>query len=247
MENVLSKSKLFEFGSDTHKIFVVGDLHGDFQSFQRVVEVWQKEPDAYIVFLGDYADRGEQGVEILESLIQLTENKHVIALKGNHESYSLNGKPRFSPCTLISEVEEKRGDWSDYYHGRLKPFFDSLYLAAMLPGKSLFVHGGISSRITDTNTLVNPPSQVEEDLIWSDPTEKNGEYCNTRGAGVIFGQDISTTVLGRIGVQRIIRSHDPRLALTGPYFSHEGKIMTISSTNVYGGKPFFLEIDYHLC
>jgi hypothetical protein len=46
-----------------------------------------------------------------------------------------------------------------------------------------------------------------------------------------------------LGVKRIIRSHKPAKALTGPSYSHNGRVVTISSTSVYGGEPFFLSID----
>jgi len=59
--------KLYEFGPATEKIFVVGDVHGAFESFLNCMAVRMKEPEAYIAFLGDHADRGNEGVEILES------------------------------------------------------------------------------------------------------------------------------------------------------------------------------------
>jgi hypothetical protein len=44
-------------------------------------------------------------------------------------------------------------------------------------------------------------------------------------------------------VKKIIRSHEPKKALKGPQYSHDGKVTTISSTNAYGGTPFVLCID----
>ncbi len=139
------KSKLFEFGLDTTKILVVGDLHGDLKTYNAIVESWRKEPDAHLIFLGDYADRGSQGLEILESLMNLAESPRVVLLRGNHEDYFPDGKPQFSPCDLILEVEAKRGNWKKYFGDCLSTFFNQLYDAAILPSEILFVHGGIST------------------------------------------------------------------------------------------------------
>ncbi len=65
------KSKLYEIDSEVRKFFVVGDLHGDFRSYEQVVNAWKKERDSSIIFLGDYADRGDHGMEIIESLKKL--------------------------------------------------------------------------------------------------------------------------------------------------------------------------------
>jgi hypothetical protein len=85
--------------------------------------------------------------------------------------------------------------------------------------------------------------EIEKDILWSDPIEKHGEYPSRRGVGVKFGPDITDVVINRIGVRVIIRSHQPTIALSDPYYSHGGRVMTISSTSVYNGNPFYLEIN----
>lgn len=41
-------------------IYAVGDLHGNLSQFQRVLRLIEADggPDAQVVWLGDYADRG---------------------------------------------------------------------------------------------------------------------------------------------------------------------------------------------
>ena len=235
--------RMYELSPNTKKIFVVGDLHGDFNSYEKILNEWKKEKDSTIVFLGDYADRGEQGVEVIESLEKLSKQKEVVALKGNHEDYYEFGDPRFFPCNLITEVKAKRGNWDSYFKQFLQPFFQSLYLSAMLLGKILFVHGGISSKIKNIDSLKHPDGEIEEDILWSDPSHIQKETPNRRGAGVEFGEDITKNVLRNINAEIVIRSHQPNLAKTGPDVSHNGKVLTISSTSVYGGRPHYLEIN----
>jgi len=174
------------------RLIVVGDIHGDLGSFNTIKKLFIPNKDL-LIFLGDYADRGPHSVEVVEGVQELIKSypERIIPLKGNHEDYTLDGNPIFTPCTLIHEVERKRGSWRQYFKELRKNFLDGLYLSATIPRKVLFVHGGISSRIRNEEDLTNPNEAIEEDILWSDPYEERGEYGNPRGAGVLFGPDVS--------------------------------------------------------
>jgi len=223
------------------RIIVVGDIHGDYEAFRGVVKLFNPDRDV-IVFLGDYADRGDMGVEVIEGVNDLMENygDRVVALKGNHEDYR-DGEPYFQPCTLIYEADVKRGGWSNYYNSFLKRFIGRLPIAALYDG-ILFVHGGISSKIRSLKDLEDPAPEVEEDVLWSDPWGGFGEHPNFRGAGILFGVDVSESVCRALNVNYIVRSHEPRKALDGPYVEHDGRVVTVSTTRIYGGRPFILSI-----
>jgi len=228
---------------DLESLIVVGDLHGDLESFNKILNIWKDDKNNYIIFLGDYADRGSNGLEIIEKLNKLKNKENVILLKGNHEDYDENGNPLFSPCDLIRGVESKYSYWNSYFSNHLNPFFNSLYLAAIAQKDILFVHGGISSKIKSWKDLKYPSREIEEDIIWSDPDQfENGEHPNTRGTGVEFGVDVTEKVLNELNAKLVIRSHQPNLAFNGPNFTHNNKVVTISSTSVYGGKPHYIEI-----
>lgn len=243
-------SKLCELAEEQlrrfRKIAVFGDLHGDHAALQFGLNMVDPARDG-MIFLGDYADRGPSGIEVIDAVDSLMRNHpwNVFALKGNHEDYTESGAPSFWPRGLIDEVREKRGDWRDYFDGTFKPFVDGLRIAVIVPGEMLFVHGGVSSKIRSVEDLKHPTRDVERDILWSDPFEGCGEYPNWErgGAGVEFGADVSEAVCKLLGVKRIVRSHQPANALTGPSYSHNGRVVTISSTSVYGGAPFFLCID----
>jgi protein phosphatase len=227
------------------QLIVVGDLHGDYASFRAIFKVADPAKDL-IIFLGDYADRGLFGTEIIDGVSKLSDKhpENIILLKGNHEDYTENGEPKFSPWTLRSDVERKKEDWRNYFEEKLKPFLENLYLAAILPENLLFVHGGVSSKINNLNDLSCPSEVVEEDVLWSDPFDGLGEHPNwKRGAGVEFGKDVTTKICESLGVKIIIRSHEPQEAIKGPSYSHGRKLVTISSTRVYGGNPFALNFN----
>ncbi len=226
------------------RILVVGDLHGDFDSLCSLIKIFQPKHD-FVIFLGDYADRGTAGVEVLQSVEDLAKKypQNVLLLKGNHEDFTESGKPKFFPCHLCEEVEKKKGKWKEYFETNFKKFLELLYLVAIINHEILFVHGGISSKIKTVNDLRHPSQSIKNDLIWSDPFEGLGEFSNKkRGSGVKFGSDISENVCKLIGVKRIIRAHEPLKALKGPRFEHNGRVITVNSTRVYGGQPFVLSI-----
>jgi hypothetical protein len=245
----INRNKLYIFSSemifDETNIVVIGDLHGDYQSLKKISKLFNPKKDL-VIFLGDYADRGDSGLEVIKFVYSLIEHypERIIALKGNHEDYTDDGVPKFSPSTLIQEVEGKIGNWNKYFKGQLKPFIFKLYLAAIIPGKILFVHGGISSKILNIDTLRFPSYEVEKDLLWSDPVESEGEYPNLRGAGVEFGPDVTDKIFSILKVRMIFRSHQPQKTIFGPYSEHKGKVITISSTSAYGTKPFILKFAY---
>jgi len=242
----IEKSKLYVFNENQlrklRRIAVFGDIHGDYYALSSLLKLVDPRQDG-IVFLGDYADRGQYGVEVIDAVKSLMKYHNVVPLSGNHEDYDDNGEPGAEPCDLKEEVEIKKGNWQEYFNNQFKPFTRNLYLAAMIPDETLLVHGGISSDIRTKNDLMYPTKSIVENVHWSDPINGNGESSSYRGAGNLFGSDVSRDLCNRLGVKRIIRSHEPRKASEGPYYEHDNRVITISSTSVYCGKPFILFID----
>ncbi len=104
-----------------NRLLVVGDLHGDYDSICSLIDIFDPIWD-YLIFLGDYADRGKSGVEVLQS-VECLARKHsqnVLLLKGNHEDFTDSGKPKFFPCDLCREVEKKSGNWDEYFQTKFK-------------------------------------------------------------------------------------------------------------------------------
>ena len=232
-----SEEILLRFG----RLIVVGDIHGDIKALTALLSIFDENQDG-ILFLGDYADRGAYGTEVLKTLSDLREKnpKNVFLLKGNHEDYDEEGNPNFHPSTLRLEAERKGLNWQNYFQNTVKPIINEMYVAAIIPGHFLFVHGGISSKIKNLEDLANPTIEVEQDILWSDPFSGRGEKPNSKrgGVGVEFGCDITESVCEKLGIKRIFRSHEPQKAMRKPNYMHNRRVVTISSTSVYGGFPF---------
>ncbi|MFP4178942.1 MAG: metallophosphoesterase [Spirochaetaceae bacterium] len=224
------------------RLLVFGDIHGDLAALKRGLSL--RRPGDIVVFLGDYADRGAEGVEVIEGINALLDAHpdKVAALKGNHEEYTEDGEPTFRPCTLIEEANRKRGGWEKFFDSTFKGFMNKLSIAA-IAGGTLFVHGGIGKGIEDPSSLEEPDQKLRQDILWSDPGPEKGISPNMRGAGTVFGPDVTDRILEALGCRLIIRSHEPRKAVNGPAFDHDGRVVTLNSTRVYGGRPFLLSLS----
>lgn len=76
--------------------FAIGDVHGCFDAsvtlYAKIESIigqeFQDRSNVFIVFLGDYVDRGPGSKSVIDFLIQLDPHKHII-LPGNHEMMML--------------------------------------------------------------------------------------------------------------------------------------------------------------
>lgn len=71
------------------KVFVVGDVHGQYDMFIKLLTHW-KEEEGQLILLGDLGDRGENPKACFGLARDLVENKGAVCLKGNHEDMLLD-------------------------------------------------------------------------------------------------------------------------------------------------------------
>lgn len=66
--------------------FVVGDIHGEISKLKQLISIIQGiDYSAEFVFIGDYLDKGENVLNTLDFLSDLSVNNKCIFLLGNHE------------------------------------------------------------------------------------------------------------------------------------------------------------------
>ncbi|WP_370231966.1 metallophosphoesterase family protein [Cognatishimia sp.] len=84
-------------------IAIIGDLHGCYELTQGLLtKIQGLAPDAELVFVGDYVDRGENSAEVLRLLMDMPD---AVCLKGNHEQMMLD---------FLENPEEKGARWLRY-------------------------------------------------------------------------------------------------------------------------------------
>ena len=66
-------------------IFAIGDIHGCLTALQTLLAQVPVQPGDTLVTLGDYVDRGPDTPAVLDTLIELGREHHLVALRGNHD------------------------------------------------------------------------------------------------------------------------------------------------------------------
>lgn len=71
------------------RTFAIGDIHGCLTLLNKLVDTICPTPDDTLIFLGDMVDRGPDSKGVIDRIMVLQENCHVIAICGNHEEMML--------------------------------------------------------------------------------------------------------------------------------------------------------------
>lgn len=78
-------------GKEYRRILAVGDIHGNFQRLMTLFPKIGFDPEQdLLIFLGDYIDRGDENLHVMEWIMKQVRQKNVIALRGNHEQMLLD-------------------------------------------------------------------------------------------------------------------------------------------------------------
>ncbi len=218
---------------------VVGDLHGDLKSLMYILEEsdflgkMKKGRDVLLVFLGDYGDRGVHSPEVYYVVLKLKEMfpKRVILMRGNHE-----GPPDLlaSPHDLPVHLENKFGKKGSEVYLELCELFNHLYTAVIIKDSYVLLHGGAPSQATTIDDIAyahknHPQKRHLEEILWNDPwTNLKGTVASPRGAGRLFGSDVTRKFLRMLNVKALIRSH--KSCPDGYKSIHQGTVLTLFST-----------------
>ena len=71
-------------------LYAVGDIHGELEKLNELLDVLPLERGDELVFLGDYIDRGADACGVVERLIAFSRDWPCTFLLGNHESMFLD-------------------------------------------------------------------------------------------------------------------------------------------------------------
>ena len=226
------------------EIIVVGDIHGDLESLVHVlknsgfVEKMRRGKDSFLVFLGDYGDRGLYSAEVYYVVLKLKEMfpQKVVLMRGNHEGpKDLLAYPHDLPTHLNRKFGEAGAD----VYAKLRELFGQLYNAMTIEGKYVLLHGGVPSKASTIDDLAyahekHPDETHLEEILWSDPNDViKGTYPSPRGAGRLFGKDVTEKLLKILNVKILIRGHEP--SGKGFKVNHNGKVLTLFSRR---GPPY---------
>ncbi|CAM9973274.1 unnamed protein product, partial [Chrysoparadoxa australica] len=63
--------------------WVIGDIHGCFQTYQALLNKINLQKEDQLFLLGDYINKGPQSLEVIEVI--MSSKKNVFPLLGNHD------------------------------------------------------------------------------------------------------------------------------------------------------------------
>lgn len=226
-ENLKRSKPLFKkekavIRSNFKKTLIATDIHGDYKALEFILEfAGQKKVDS-IIFLGDYIDKGSEGVAVLNTLLELKIKypKEIILLRGNHETHGLNFWFEFRD-ELINDPE---------IFDAANAVFEQLPIAVIL-NKSVFcVHGCIAGKKDESVKEISKDDAKK--YIWNDPGTENGLLPSHRGGGIYrVGPDLIKKFLKQNKLQIIVRGHTSHP--DGVRFLCDDKVVSLYSTLPY--------------
>ena len=234
---------------------IIGDLHGDLKSLVYILEdsnflgKARSGGEVLLIFLGDYGDRGTHSPEVYYVILKLKEMfpERVILMRGNHEGPpDLLAYPHDLPFQMKNRFREKGSE----AYLKLRELFNHLYIGVIIEDRYVLLHGGAPSQATTVKDIayaheMHPREGHLEEILWSDPWEGiKGTIASPRGAGRLFGEDVTKRLLAMLNVKALIRGHQS--CPDGYKTDHSQKVLTLFSrkgapyNNSYGA---YLRLD----
>lgn len=174
-------------------IILFGDLHGEFHSLVKLVEMIGRPPMRSYLFLGDYVDRGPLSLETILYLLLLKTvyPRNVFILRGNHEDRRIYRYFNFEDDLVTTFGVTAGQNLSNYFNET----FCYMPVCAIVNSEIFCCHGGLSpyfnhprfaSSQYELIRRINEPqkplhfrkSDFVADLLWSDALDIIAEMPN---------------------------------------------------------------------
>jgi len=217
-------------------IQICGDIHGQYHDLLRMFEYCGFPPDANYLFLGDFVDRGKNGLECICLLLayKIKYPENFFLLRGNHECASIN--------RIYGFYDECKRRYNIKLWKKFQEVFNVLPIAAVVDEKIFCVHAGLSPDLQSMKQIqdIMRPTDVPDagllcDLMWSDPdADITGWAENDRGVSYTFGADVVGKFLQKHDFDLVVRAH--QVVEDGYEFFADRQLVTIFTAPNYCGE-----------
>lgn len=182
-------------------LYAIGDIHGELEKLDELLEEIALDRDDRLVFLGDYIDRGPDSPGVIDRMIELRERHACTFLLGNHESmlldflgwtddayfggdaFLLNGGDR--TLAAYGYFDREKTDRESFQLPKThEDFLLSLELTHV-DGDYLFVHAGLDHEQLACGDLAYAMRKSRPvDVLWNRTT---GDLPHNLGVTLVYG------------------------------------------------------------
>jgi len=200
----------------------IGDLHGDFEALESIArqldffDLMKNHSDLFLIFLGDYGDRGKKILETISSIIalKLAYPNNIILLRGNHEEKWL-GEDHGTLDAFINVYGKDKGTMLFEFYCEA---MSELPVIALTANGIIGVHGGIPNTDIKSLRAINGHNKkmYARELTWNDPDQSILERGpNMRG--------YHETTFGSSAFDRFLKATQTKLMVRGHQWPNNGE------------------------
>lgn len=132
------------------KTLVIGDIHGGLKALKQVIDKIQIQADDTVVFIGDLVDGWSESAQVIDFLIDFSNNYNCVFIKGNHDKWCEKWLDHGAePLQWLEhggqETMESYNTVSDEIKAKHKTFLSQMVNYHIDAQNRLFIHAGFTS------------------------------------------------------------------------------------------------------
>ncbi len=258
----------------TRPVYIIGDVHGHLRKLVKLLQDAQiidamhswKAGTASLWFVGDFVDRGPDGIAVLDLVMRLQTEAaaaggSVASLLGNHEmlllaAYRFGRRSTGLGSNFLTRWKQNGGNRKDLASLTLRHLDWMASLPAMaLVDDFLLVHADApfyiksGHSVEEVNAAFNKLLSRSDALAWEEMLEdfaKRGVFMYSTG-----GEDFARRILSIFGGRQLVHGHTPisimrrcpPAKVNGPWFYAGGQCINVDGGMFLGGPGFVHQLS----
>lgn len=133
------------------RTLVIGDIHGGLKALKQLVERIKPTTTDAFIFLGDYVDGWSESAQVIQFLIDFSEQYNCVFIKGNHDVWCEDWLKTKIPDTTwtfhggLSTIKSYENGFSEQDVRTHLNFFERMKFYHIDANNRLFIHAGFTS------------------------------------------------------------------------------------------------------
>jgi hypothetical protein len=254
-------------------IYIIGDVHGQLKKLVKLLQDAQlidaehswKAGTATLWFMGDFVDRGPDGIAVLDLVMRLQTEASaaggtVASLLGNHEmlllaAYRFGRRSTGLGSNFLSRWKQNGGNRNDIASLTLRHLDWMAHLPAMaLVGDYLFMHADApfyikcGRTVDEVNGAFNKLLSRSDALAWEEMLEefaRRGAFMYTT-----IGEEFARRFLSTFGGRQLVHGHTPISSMLrcspgkvdSPWTYAGGQCVNVDGGMCLGGSGFVYQL-----